>query len=584
MRRLLVLFALALIGLGGVSGYPSLLFDSEPFTDDAYVMKLIWDEERDAILGEEVVTYTNVSQGLLQEIRFLADWRRETLEVQRVVDSEGADLLWEIEPLDWGDAGCVKTVRVQLPQPLEPGQRIHIGISFFLSPLTDEFEDAPFATPFSWYPRALSYDGEAWLLEKDRVASYGITLTIPRELVVASSGEEIDVISLPDGRKKVRLRAERVRGFGIFLADAVEIYETASRGVTIRSYFPDNFVWRGWGEKLATIAEDVIAFYVDEYGFYPQDYLHIIPGASRFPLPFPGGGWMPASNLIALHRGMLSRGVPWIVAHEIGHQYWWMYVMDSAQYPQWLSLGLTFYMDRQYMISKGLERRVYDEQRCQNYLAAVAMGYDTTVMRLPGTDSPSSGWLWNNAIAHSKGYAILNMLEHLVGEDVFRQVVVEILQRFGLQRLITNEDFISVCEEISGQALGWFFDQWLYTNKTLDYGIDAVSTEAGEADYRTTVRIRSVGEARMPVLVAATLRDGSIVTQVFDRQLTDGEVRFLTESPVQEVVLDPEGLLLDVSRSNNSHHVSGQTARWDLLLVFLTAVVVAAWGCLIRND
>ena len=584
MRGRLVLLTVVLLGLAAVGARSPSSSYSEPFTDDAYVMELNWDEERDTLWGEEIVTYTNVSQGALHEILFLADWRGEALEIKRVSDAEGRDLPWEIDALDWGPLNRVEAVQVPLPQPLEPGQQVQLGISFSLSPLTDELEDALFATPFSWYPRALSFDGGVWLLEKDRVARYDVALTIPQGLAVASSGEELKAVSLPEGKKRVHLRAERVRSFGIFLAEAVEIYETASRGVTIRSYFPNNFVWRGWGEKLATVAEDVIAFYVDEYGFYPQDYLHIIPGDSRFPLPFPGGGWMPASNLIALHRGMLSRGVPWIVAHEIGHQYWWMYVMDSAQYPQWLSLGLTFYLDREYMLAKGLDRRVYDEQRYQNYLEAIAMGYDTTVMQLPRTDSPSSGWLWNNAIAHSKGYAILNMVEYLVGRDVFRRVVVEILQRFGLQRLVTGEDFIRVCEEVSGQNLDWFFDQWLYTNKTLDYGIEAVSVEASGAGYETTVGIRCVGEARMPVPVTAILRDGSIVTQVFDRALQTGVLIFITEGPVQRVVLDPEGILVDISRTNNSHDVSGQAARPAFLFLFLTTIVLAAWVCLIRND
>jgi hypothetical protein len=518
-------------------------------------MELAWDEDLEIIRGEEVVTYTNTSQSLLQEVWFLAGWEGGILDVDRVVGSEGVNLPWEIGAIEWGDLSHVGVLQVHLPQPLEPDQQIQIVIAFSLSPLTDGLEDAPFATPFSWYPRALSYVSGTWQLEKDRVADYDVTITIPRELVVASSGEEIDMISLPEGKKRVRLRAEQVRSFGIFLAEAVEIYETAARGVTIRSYFPDNFVWRGWGKKLATIAEDVIAFYVDEYGFYPQTYLHIIPGDSCFPLPFPGGGWMPASNLIAFHRGMLSRGVPWIVAHEIGHQYWWMYVMDSAQYPQWLSLGLTFYMDRQYMISEGLDRRVYDEQRYQNYLEAVAMGHDTTVMQLPRTDSPSSGWLWNNAISHSKGYVIINMLENLVGEDVFRRVVVEILQRFGLKQLVTNEDFIGVCEEIGGQGLDWFFDQWLYTNETLDYGIEDVSMDRVDDVYRTTVRVRRVGEAEMPVSVVAYLRNGSVVAQVFGRELEEGKLTFVTESPVQRVALDPEGILPDVDRGDNRYWI-----------------------------
>ncbi|UOG73119.1 M1 family metallopeptidase [Hymenobacter tibetensis] len=80
-----------------------------------------------------------------------------------------------------------------------------------------------------------------------------------------------------------------------------------------------------------------------------------------------------------------------------------------------------------------------------------------------------------DAVSYQKGGSILNMLRHHLGQDVFFRG----LQRYLKQHAFgTGEphDLRLALEEVSGQDLNWFFDQWYYRpghpTVTIDYHWD----------------------------------------------------------------------------------------------------------------
>ena len=64
------------------------------------------------------------------------------------------------------------------------------------------------------------------------------------------------------------------------------------------------------------------------------------------------------------------------------------------------------------------------------------------------------------SLVTDKGAAILNMLRYAIGTDAFDGAMRTFAQKFALKPA-TVADFRSLCEQISGQQLGWFFSQWL---------------------------------------------------------------------------------------------------------------------------
>jgi len=68
------------------------------------------------------------------------------------------------------------------------------------------------------------------------------------------------------------------------------------------------------------------------------------------------------------------------------------------------------------------------------------------------------------AIVYNKSALALNMLMDLLGEDVFFRSVQEFFSRFKYSSARTH-DFFHTLEEVSGQELQSFLDDWFYSVK-----------------------------------------------------------------------------------------------------------------------
>jgi hypothetical protein len=138
------------------------------------------------------------------------------------------------------------------------------------------------------------------------------------------------------------------------------------------------------------------------------------------------------------------------------------------------------------------------------------------------------------------------MLREYLGQDVFRRVLREFYARHRL-RHVTGADFQRVAERVSGQDLGWFFDQWIRRTDKLDYGVARVSSvPAGGGRWRTRVDVLRTGAAWMPVV----LQVGDVRRTLTSRARSQ-TVQVVTRGRPAEVVLDPQRVLIDLDWSNN---------------------------------
>ncbi|UCE49610.1 MAG: hypothetical protein JSW47_05585, partial [Phycisphaerales bacterium] len=229
----------------------------------------------------------------------------------------------------------------------------------------------------------------------------------------------------------------------------------------------------------------------------------------------------------------------WITAHEIGHQYWSRYVMEKDE-PGWLWIGLGIYADRQYCRARGLGMRKHRELMAR-YIDGVREGLDTTVAR---SQEERSGikFDFNNVVIHGKGFSIISALDCLLGEALFDRIHRRCLKDFAGHRMGLHE-FRAVCEQESGQDLGWFFDQWVNSNKHLSYEIASKKCERKGDAYVSEIEIRCLGTLKMPVPVAGHFEDGT-TQRTFTNRLRDVDtIRFESRSALKDVQLDPNGAL-----------------------------------------
>lgn len=413
--------------------------------------------------------------------------------------------------------GCVS-----LPEPVESGASLAIRIEF------EGHARAAYGYRMlteAWHPKAIAWHKDSFNPRQQRSDDYEVTLNAPESVVVASAGEAIESRPAAAGLRQYRWRMEKVTSFG--LAASPNFTETKRRadGVEIRLYELRRET--RFDSSMADFAVEAITFYRRMFGFYPHPALVMLPGAFN-----NGGGYSPASGFTVYHRNS-GEGLPWIVAHEIGHQYWGFdTVIDDGNLYHWPGLGLGIYSDQLFMAARGSSYFFGPGA----YLKAAAAGHDTTIRR-PREDLKSLKFDWNNSIYHSKAYVVIRMLADLTGPDRFLSIMRTLTSDYR-HRCLASEDFQRTVEAFADRELDWFFQDWVDGNAKARFAIEQVTARDGTVE----VVVRRTGEARFPVEVRLTAADGRESVQRMAYDAGRQTLVFSSTSPPKRVEIDPRGI------------------------------------------
>jgi tetratricopeptide (TPR) repeat protein len=407
----------------------------------------------------------------------------------------------------------------ELAEPVEPGDSVMLEVEFSLVPFVPGEPNT--VGPVKDWPRL-------WWGFKTH-DDYQVKLDFPDGYAVAASGR----INSRTGY----YCAEGIPSFGFFLGKGYNVFQGRAGDVVVRCLYEPG------DEKCAELVQetaiDVINFYRERFGFYPYDVLNIIPGMDR-----PAGGYPVATNIICIHgMGRMEEKSElhwqWITAHEVGHQYWGRYVMEKDD-PGWLWIGLGIYADREYCRARELGNRKHQELM-DRYIKAVRDGLDTTINITPEQHSKID-FDFNNIVIHGKGFGVISALECVLGDSLFDRICRRCLKKYAGRRLGLYE-FRTVCEQESSEDLGWFFDQWVDSNKCLSYEVASQNCNKKGDFYVTEVEVHRLRDLKMPIPVKACFEDGSAQRAFTNRLRKVDAVRFDSRSPLKEVQLDPDGEL-----------------------------------------
>ncbi|MGC9344621.1 MAG: M1 family aminopeptidase, partial [Bacteroidales bacterium] len=325
--------------------------------------------------------------------------------------------------------------------------------------------------------------------------------------------------------------------FGFFFSRRCSPIEDEIMGVKVRILYPED------GKKVADLvletARDVIPFYSDFFGSYPYEFLNILPGGDGV-----YGGYPFASGMVVIHRMQyFEYGTPrhwrWITAHEIGHQYWGEYVLDSDN-PPWLWIALGIYADREFSKHSGLSDSWY-RNWTELYLDGIRKGYNT-ILHLRPEEEVGLEFDRNNYVVHAKGFSFISALELALGKEVFQSVFKAAFDEYGGYSMSLDE-FQLICEIISGENLNWFFDPWTRTNKYLSAVIGDTKSEKTDNVYKSIVNIYHDGGIIMPIPVFGLFSDGTSQVKYTNRLSRHSMVEFESISPLVGAAISPDGYL-----------------------------------------
>ncbi len=194
--------------------------------------------------------------------------------------------------------------------------------------------------------------------------------------------------------------------------------------------------------------EDMLNYFSEIFGLYPfieEKYGHVHA---------PIGGAMENQTNTFINMDVGWGSFDWVVSHELAHQWWGDWVTLGDWRDIWLNEGFASYSEALYAGHRdGPE--AYREY--MQYQISMAVNYEP-YPPYPLYD-PEDLFSW--AVVYKKGAAVLHMLRHVVGDSTFFQILQTYGETYAYGNAVT-EDFKAICEQVSGQELDWFFDEWVY--------------------------------------------------------------------------------------------------------------------------
>jgi len=510
-------------GQGIINSNLKLFFTPKKLSPADYTIDVSLDIENNTYTGVETIVWQNESQ--LPINRFCIDrgiiaTNDLTIEEINGTPPDERQLLFHN-----------RLILIDLPAPIVCGGQFTIKAKFSAQLPKSDYHEGDifeFDSEIAWYPKLY------W--DEPTGNTYKVTFgNVTDGYQVFAAGEKT-------GNTYSEYNIANYYGFAVSKIMTSISAEVRGIAVTIVHY-PK---YREFAEFMLETATDALDFFIDFIGFYPYKSFTVIPGSQKW-----YGGYIFSGGIVYVHNfesydpnnQKFMDYFKAIVPHEIGHQYFWEYVIENES-PGWLGLGLSMALDREYSQHKAGAKSFY-KSLIDDYLEYVDTGKNTTITlseedarRALNDEDNEYGSDYNSHIRHGKSFSIMSMLIDIIGKDRFFNIMRHILNTHGGKPLYTP-DFINICEEFSGISLNWFFVQWLKSNKSMSCSMGNITERGTDGAYTVTVDVCRNDSIAAPVCVAAYFEDGSSQTIFTERLLSKQKLIFTAKSKCTKIIFNP---------------------------------------------
>ena len=319
-----------------------------------------------------------------------------------------------------------------------------------------------------------------------------------------------------------------VIGVADFAVDTVATVD----GVPVQSWvYPED---REAGFRDLGRAPPILPFFEERLGPYPYAKLANVQSTTRY------GGMENAAAIFYSEEAVADgRDDTPLLAHEIAHQ-WFGNTVTEADWPHlWLSEGFATYLTGLYLEHTRGARilRRFIERARQRVVRFHAGNPDTPLVDTTFTDPNEL----LNTNPYQKGAWVLHMLHHTVGTDSFWQGLRAYYERYRNQSASTR-DFRVVMEDVSGQDLKSFFEQW---TRRADHPVIEGTWRHDAAAGECVVTLHQTQDAppfATPVDVAVSGDTARTTTLSMDER--DAQTRIACPQAPSGLTLDPQVRLL----------------------------------------
>ncbi|NNC95387.1 MAG: M1 family metallopeptidase, partial [Chitinophagales bacterium] len=509
-------------------------------------------------------------------------------------------------------------LKVFLNKPLPPGGSIVFDIEFLtyfdkgsVRRRMKKFKESGHIhyNGVHWYPRISVYDRKfGWTTDQHLgrefygdFGAFDVELTFPANYVVEATGyllnrEEVLPDSLrykldvrnfkdkpfgdpastiieydPEVKKTWKYHAENVHDFAFTADPTYRIGEAWWNGIQAVAMVREPNA-QGW-LTAADYTAKIIECFSEDFGMY--EYNKIVVADAEDGMEYP---------MITLDDGK-SPSYNGLLVHEVGHNWYFGMLGNNETYRALMDEGFTQFLtawgleklDGKYMIRNESKIRYVnrfrnpvvnrDNKAYDSYL------WDATRHQDPHLNTHSDGF--NGAVRQGGGYrhvysktaTMFYNLQYVLGDSLF----LAAMQNYTWQWKICHpypEDFRNSFIDFTGVDLNWFFDQWLETNKNIDYEIKSVKKKK---DDQYHIKIKRKGRMQMPLDIAVIDKNNDTINYYIPNTWFEKYTDAITlprwigwdklqptytasvNSPngIKDVIIDPTNRLADINPTNN---------------------------------
>uniref|UniRef100_UPI004047B093 M1 family metallopeptidase n=1 Tax=Algoriphagus sp. TaxID=1872435 RepID=UPI004047B093 len=509
----------------------------------AYQMEVAMDVSTNRYQGTQVLAYTNNSPDTLTRVFYhlyynafqpgsMMDVRSRTIADpdQRVKDRIAKLAPEEIGylhptrltmnggPVSFKEVGTV--LEVDLTEPILPNSSVKFEMSFEGQvPLQvrrsgRDSEEGVRYSMSQWYPKMANYDEQGWhanpYVGREFYGIWGdfdVKITIDKSYTLGGTGYLQNPNQIGHGYQDEGVKVPEPKGNTLtwhFVAPQVHDFMWAAdnkyqhdkvqmaNGITVHHfYIPGEKTTENW-EKLKEFTPKAIDYLSKQFGQYPYKQFSVVQGGD-------GGMEYAMSTLITGERSLPS--LVGVMVHELAHS-WFHGVLASNEslYP-WMDEGFTSYASNLAMASIFQANASPHRGSYGGYYRLVKSGLEEPMSTHSDHYQTNSAY---GAAAYSKGAVFLAQLGYVIGEEARDRGMYRYWNTWKFKHPNVN-DLIRAMEKESGLELDWYKEYFVYSTKTIDYGVKEVKASVDG----TSITLERIGAMPMPIDLVITYKDGT---------------------------------------------------------------------------
>lgn len=245
-----------------------------------------------------------------------------------------------------------------------------------------------------------------------------------------------------------------------------------------------------------------------------------------------------------------------LIAHEIGHNWFPMIVGSNERKYMWQDEGFNTYIN--YIATDIFNKGAYanstaffdpDFFASRDYTAF--MRYRDPLMVVSEAMDTKQHYQFYGKTAYG-----LNLLRTtVVGKERFDFAFRKYIEAWAFKHP-TPYDFFHCINSAAGEDLNWFWKEWFFTTWKLDQAVSGVKYVDDDPAKGSLIMLENKGRMIMPVPIKIIEKNGNskvvqLPVEIWQRG-GSWTFKYASTSKIDKVIIDPENMLPDMDRKNNN--------------------------------